>query len=178
MLEKIKNKNIIISQILELIMAALVLISILIAIVALKEPFLVFLKHKSEPGALQEFIALIFSIVIVIEFFKLLCDPGKDTLLEVLMFVIARHMIVDDTTAIENLLAILAIAILFFIDKFLLSTDIETKNFFHFKEKNVCQKNGFKRQITSSKDNFKEKSSSPADDGNGNQTQSDTTSPE
>ena len=67
-----------------------------------------------------EFIDFVFNVVIVIEFFKLLCTPGKDTLLEVLMFVVARHMIIEETSPMENLISILSIGVLFLIDLFLL----------------------------------------------------------
>lgn len=114
--------------ILEVIMAIIVFISIICAIVALWEPFLHYLEHKSEPGAFLEFLGLIFSIVIGIEFFKLLCEPSRDTLLEVLMFVIARHMIIEETSAMENLLSILTIGILFFIDRYLLGPSSAKEN--------------------------------------------------
>ncbi|MEI3339994.1 MAG: hypothetical protein V8R80_08685 [Eubacterium sp.] len=48
----------------------------------------------------------------------MLCKPGR-TVLEVLMFCIARHMIVHDTSAVENLLTIVGIAVIFVIKKYL-----------------------------------------------------------
>ena len=57
-----------------------------------------------------------------IYFFKLLCKPRKDTMLEVLMFVIARHMIIEHTTAFENLLSIIAISILIIVDRYFLKS--------------------------------------------------------
>lgn len=106
---------------LERIMAVIVFIAIITAIISLWEPFLLFLEHRTEHGAFLEFVGTVFSVVIGIEFFKLLCKPGKDTLLEVLMFVVARHMIIEETTTIENLTSILTIGLLFVIDRFLLA---------------------------------------------------------
>lgn len=105
---------------LERIMAVIVFIAIITAIISLWEPFLYFLAHRTEHGAFLEFVGTVFSVVIGIEFFKLLCKPGKDTLLEVLMFVVARHMIIEETTTLENLTSILTIGLLFVIDRFLL----------------------------------------------------------
>lgn len=105
---------------LERIMAVIVFIAIITAIISLWEPFLFFLAHRTEHGAFLEFVGTVFSVVIGIEFFKLLCKPGKDTLLEVLMFVVARHMIIEETTTLENLTSILTIGLLFVIDRFLL----------------------------------------------------------
>lgn len=106
---------------LERIMAVIVFIAIITAIISLWEPFLYFLAHRTEHGAFLEFVGTVFSVVIGIEFFKLLCKPGKDTLLEVLMFVVARHMIIEETSTLENLTSILTIGLLFLIDRFLLS---------------------------------------------------------
>jgi hypothetical protein len=40
----------------------------------------------------------------------------------VLMFVIARHMIIEHTTAFENLLSIVAISILIIVDRYFLKS--------------------------------------------------------
>ena len=47
----------------------------------------------------------------------MLCKPDVDTILEVVMFVIVRHMVVLDTSAVENLLTIIGMAIIFAIKK-------------------------------------------------------------
>ena len=128
-LEKLKQGYANLSELLEHIMASIVLIAILIAIISLWEPFREFLHTRSESGSFLEYMASIFDIVIGIEFFKLLCKPRKDTMLEVLMFVIARHMIIEHTTAFENLLSIIAISILIIVDRcFLQSKTLKGKN--------------------------------------------------
>ena len=65
------------------------------------------------------FISAIINLVICIEFVKMLCKHTPDTLVEVMMFAIARQMIVEHTSPQQNLLVVLAIAILFTIKKFL-----------------------------------------------------------
>lgn len=121
-LEKIKQGYSNLSEWLENIMAAIVLIAIVIAICSLWAPFREFLQNRFKAGAFLNYMASIFDIVIGIEFFKLLCKPRKDTMLEVLMFVIARHMIIEHTTAVENLLSIIAIAILIIVDRYFLKS--------------------------------------------------------
>lgn len=108
-----------VSEILELVMAAIVFVAIVIAIFSLKGPFQEFLANHAVDGSFMEFMSYLLNIVIGIEFFKMLCKPGADTVLEVLMFVVARHMIVHDTSAVENLLTIIGIAIIFVIKKYL-----------------------------------------------------------
>ncbi len=105
---------------LEKIMAAIVFAAIIVATVSLWEPFCTFFSHRGEPGAFLEFMASVFSVVIGIEFFKLLCKPSKSILLEVLMFVVARHMIIEETTTTENLVSIITIGLLFLTDRYLL----------------------------------------------------------
>ena len=121
-LEKLKQGYTNLSEWLEHIMAAIVLIAIVIAIASLWEPFKEFLHTRTESGSFLEYMASVFDIVIGIEFFKLLCKPRKDTMLEVLMFVIARHMIIEHTTAVENLLSIIAISILIIVDRYFLKS--------------------------------------------------------
>ena len=121
-LEKLKQGYANLSEWLEHIMAAIVLIAIVIAICSLWAPFKEFLQTRSESGAFLKYMASVFDIVIGIEFFKLLCKPRKDTMLEVLMFVIARHMIIEHTTAFENLLSIVAISILIIVDRYFLKS--------------------------------------------------------
>ena len=58
------------------------------------------------------------NLVICIEFVKMLCKHTPDTLVEVMMFAIARQMIVEHTSPQQNLIVVLAIAILFAIKKF------------------------------------------------------------
>ncbi len=123
-LEKMKQGYANLSEWLEQIMAAIVLIAIVIAIFSLWVPFKEFLQTRSESGTFLKYMASVFDIVIGIEFFKLLCKPRKDTMLEVLMFVIARHMIIEDTTAFENLLSIVAISILIIVDRYFLKSKI------------------------------------------------------
>ena len=121
-LEKLKQGYTNLSEWLEHVMAAIVLIAIVIAIASLWEPFKEFLHTRTESGSFLEYMASVFDIVIGIEFFKLLCKPRKDTMLEVLMFVIARHMIIEHTTAVENLLSIIAISILIIVDRYFLKS--------------------------------------------------------
>ena len=121
-LEKLKQGYANLSEWLEHIMAAIVLIAIVIAICSLWAQFKQFLQTRSESGAFLKYMASVFDIVIGIEFFKLLCKPRKDTMLEVLMFVIARHMIIENTTAFENLLSIVAISILIIVDRYFLKS--------------------------------------------------------
>ena len=66
---------------------------------------------------IYKFVGVAFNLVICIEFVKMLCKHTPDTLVEVMMFAIARQMIVNMSPQ-QNLIVVLAIAILFAIKKF------------------------------------------------------------
>ena len=106
-------------DIMELILAGVVLIGILVACFSLWEPFLVFVENRFERGTFLVFVGHVFDILIGIEFLKLLCRPNANTIMEVLTFLVARHMIIEHTTAVENLLSIISIAVLFAMKKYL-----------------------------------------------------------
>lgn len=89
------------------------------------------IQNRFENGAFLYFIGYIFNILIGIEFLKLLCHPSANTVLEVLTFLVARHMIIEHTTVVENLLSIVSIGVLFAMKKYLdLPTNEESTNIF------------------------------------------------
>jgi uncharacterized membrane protein (DUF373 family) len=115
-LSKLMNK---ISELLELVMSVVVLIAIIVAIFSLKDSFIEFCNNSAQSSAFLDFIGTVMNIVIGIEFFKMLCRPQADTVLEVVMFVITRHMILHDTQALENFLTIAGLAIVVLLKTYL-----------------------------------------------------------
>lgn len=128
-----------VSEILEHLMAILVLIGIIIATISIKDSFIEFWHHRIQEGAFLQYLDAIFKIVIGIEFFKLLWKPEKETLVEVLMFVLARHMIMEHSTAFENCMSVISIGLLFLMDKYLLHGS-HSLNCFHIKDRKESQK--------------------------------------
>ena len=57
-------------------------------------------------------------IVIGIEFIKMLAKHSPGSVLEVLLYAIARHMIVGHEDAVQNLVSVGAIALIFIIRKY------------------------------------------------------------
>lgn len=118
--KKLRNLMDHVSEVLEVILSVIIIVVVVIAIFFLKTPFLEYLADPTASGALLTFITYVLNIVICVELFKVLCSPGTETVLDVMMFVIVRHMIVHDTTAAENLLTILGVAMLIVIKKYVL----------------------------------------------------------
>lgn len=70
-------------------------------------------------GTLIEFLTYMFNIVIGIEILKMFCRHDLDSVVEVLLFAVARQMIIEHTSMVENLIGVIAIAVLFCTRKFL-----------------------------------------------------------
>lgn len=67
-----------------------------------------------------DFLSRALSLVVGVEFVKMMCKVTSETLIEVMMFAIARQMIVEHLRTWETLIGIAAIGILFVIRKYLL----------------------------------------------------------
>ena len=61
------------------------------------------------------------ALAIGAELIKMLCKHTPETIIEVLAFALARQLIVGHASAVENLITVVAIAILFAIRRFLLN---------------------------------------------------------
>lgn len=70
-----------------------------------------------------EFLANALSLVVGVEFVKMLCRHSAQTVVEVLMFATARQMVVEHMKPTQTLIGVIAIAILFAIRKFLMTED-------------------------------------------------------
>ena len=77
------------THVLELIMGLFVLAAIMIEGITVMQEFGIFWTGRMENGAFMEFLELVLNLVIGVEFLKMLLRPSTDTILEVLMFVIA-----------------------------------------------------------------------------------------
>ncbi len=62
-------------------------------------------------------------LAIGVEFIKMLCRHTPETVIEVLLFAIARQLVIVHTSPLENLITILSIAILLAVRKYLLFDD-------------------------------------------------------
>ena len=79
-------------------------------------------NRRIKTGAFLSYLDAVFNVVIGIEFMKMLCKPSSANIIEVLIFLIARHMIVTSTTPVEDLLSVLGIGVLFIFRRFMLMT--------------------------------------------------------
>ena len=78
------------------------------------------------PGAdpfpkFEELLKIIFNLIIGVELIRMMYYHTANTVFEVLVFAIARQIIIDHSSAVNSLLGVMAIAILFATNKYLSS---------------------------------------------------------
>lgn len=106
-------------DILELFLALLVAVALGISIIRFI-PHLAELWHASGNAEIfLEFLENIFNFVVGIEFIKLLCKPNTENTFEVLIFLVARHMILGKNSALDMFFSIIGIATLCVVRHFL-----------------------------------------------------------
>ena len=114
---QLRNRIIQASSLLEILLSGLVLIGLLFSAVPLVKwmPGLLFYGNEVE---IRSFLERSLDIVIGIEFIKMLAKHSPGSSLEVLLYAIARHLVVGHDSALENLLSVGAIALIFIVRKF------------------------------------------------------------
>lgn len=101
-----------ICDVLELIVAILVLAGIILTMFSSFRDFHIFRELVDKTSVFQQYLERIFVIVIGIEFLKMLCRPNSDNVLEILIFLVARHMVVGETTPYEDFVSVVGVVIL------------------------------------------------------------------
>ena len=114
---QLRNHIIQASSLLEILLSGLVLIGLLLSAVPLIRwmPGLLIDGNEVE---IRTFLERSLDIVIGIEFIKMLAKHSPGSSLEVLLYAIARHLVVGHDSALENLLSVGAIALIFIVRKF------------------------------------------------------------
>ena len=103
--------------ILEVALSGIVLVALLMSIVPLVE-LMPGLLTDTDSLEVHTFLERALDIVIGIEFIKMLAKHSPGSVLEVLLYAIARHMIVGHEDAVQNLVSVGAIALIFIIRKY------------------------------------------------------------
>ena len=105
------------ASLLEVLLSILVLAGLLVSTIPIAQEMLS-LWFSDNTDAFQTFLGHAFNLVIGIEFIKMLANHSPGSALEVLLYAIARHMILGHGTAVENLISVASIGIIFLIRKF------------------------------------------------------------
>lgn len=116
---KIKKYIQTICEVLEMLAAGLVLLGIILAMVGILRDFPAFREILEDATTFRHYLEGIFLIVIGIEFLEMLCRPNSDNILEVLIFLVARHMIVGETTPYMDFVSVISVGLLCFLRRYL-----------------------------------------------------------
>ena len=116
-----------ISRYTEIALSAIMLVVIIVLIIPMIYNFISIPLLSIKASQFTEFLGNILTLIIGVEFVKILAKHTAENLLEVLMFAIARQMIVEHLNMIDTLIGIISIAIIFFIRKYLLLKTTDNK---------------------------------------------------
>lgn len=113
-----------ISRYTEIVLSAVMLLVIITLIIPMLYNFI---RIPLCPEQFTEFLGNALTLLIGVEFVKMLAKHTAENLLEVLMFAIARQMVVEHLNMVETLIGVVAIAVIFAIRKYLLLKAPENK---------------------------------------------------
>ena len=108
-----------IADMLETVIGILLAFSIGILVIYLIGDLKSIITSNADLEVFNNYLAFAFNLVIGIEFIKMLCKHTPETVIEVLLFAIARQLIVEHMTIFQNLVGVIAIAVLFATRKYL-----------------------------------------------------------
>ena len=127
---KLQDKMFELSYIIELLISLIVIVAVLIMAVKIVVDMcsITFLEKGIDSLVLVMDKAI--TLAIGAELIKMLCKHTPETIIEVLAFALARQLIVGHAKPWENLITVVAIAILFVVRRFLLNRHdmVETPN--------------------------------------------------
>ena len=116
-----------ISRYTEIVLSAVMLLVIITLIIPMLYNFIRIPLLDISPEQFTEFLGNALTLLIGVEFVKMLAKHTAENLLEVLMFAIARQMVVEHLNMVETLIGVVAIAVIFAIRKYLLLKVPENK---------------------------------------------------
>ncbi|MBQ6698173.1 MAG: hypothetical protein IJN09_03950, partial [Oscillospiraceae bacterium] len=120
MRKKLQDKMFEVSYLFELLISVIVGVAILIFAVRLVVDMFDMSLYSKGAAALVTVLDDAIILAIGAELIKMLCKHTPETVIEVLAFALARQLIVGHAAPWENLITVVAIAILFAVRKFLL----------------------------------------------------------
>lgn len=111
----------------EILLAFVVIIGILllcIRVLAQMRIFIISTFKGTEVPSFSQFLSVVFELVIGIEFVKMLAKHTPGSAIEVLLYTIARALIIDHSSMQSSLLGVISIAILFAVRKYFSDSEV------------------------------------------------------
>ena len=117
--KRLKTTVHVICEVLEMIAAALMLVGILLATFSIISNVDIFRHLLEDTSFFREYMDQVFLLVIGVEFLVMLCRPNSENVIEVLIFLVARHMIVGETTPYQDFVSVVSVALLCVVRRYL-----------------------------------------------------------
>lgn len=108
------------SSITEIYLSLIIVVAVLLASYELLKFLVKMATSTVSPSSFQEFLGFAMALIIAVEFVKMLAKHTLGSTIEVLVFALARKLIIGENSRLfDLLLGVAAIAVLFAIRKFL-----------------------------------------------------------
>lgn len=115
-MERIRKILVTFSEIVEVVLAIAVAVLLVMDIIGLLPKIGAFWDVRGEAEEFSKLLSSVLGIVVGTEFIKMLIKPTFSNVTEVLVFLIARHVILSEATPLDNLISVISIAILFILE--------------------------------------------------------------
>lgn len=100
-----------VARILEILISMVVLVAIVLQLSAIPTLFKVYVIGNDSMRSFHAFLDNILTLAIGLEFFRMICYSDADAVLDVVMFVLAHHLLTHGDSALDGLLTVIGIAI-------------------------------------------------------------------
>ena len=97
---------------LEFLIAILVILAAVVTFISIIPDFANLFTASDTTEAFMLLLEKLLVVIIGIEFLEMLCKPSSANVLEAIIFLVARHMIINETTPLEDLTSTVSIVLL------------------------------------------------------------------
>ena len=111
--EKVRHVIQRVCDIIELCIAAAVGVGLAVSLLLFIPEAVGILTSTADASSFLLFLEELFSFIVGVEFIKMLLHPNAENVIEVLVFLVARHMIIESNSSLDLLLSVISVILLY-----------------------------------------------------------------
>ena len=111
--EKVRHVIQRVCDIIELCIAAAVGAGLAVSLLLFIPEAVGILTSSADASSFLLFLEELFSFIVGVEFIKMLLHPNAENVIEVLVFLVARHMIIESNSSLDLLLSVISVILLY-----------------------------------------------------------------
>ena len=111
--EKVRHIIQRVCDIIELCIAAAVGVGLAVSLLLFIPEAVGILTSTADASSFLMFLEELFSFIVGVEFIKMLLHPNAENVIEVLVFLVARHMILESNSSSDLLLSVISVILLY-----------------------------------------------------------------